>query len=362
MKQRNRRVGLREVSALAGVSVFTASKVLNGDWNGARISDECATRVRAAARELGYEANFHAQMLTRGRTSTVGLVLREPQHNDPDFAAALMLGIEAQLALHQHDLLLIGRRGEETELERGRRCLGQGRIDALIVPGCLGGELWSDAFDADEGVVVLATAKPGSPHPAVDVDASPGIDAAVAHLHQLGHRSILWLTPEDGEAGGDPAIAARRAAFAAATAAHGVTGDIAAFPMPAGPRGTDQRCELTRGRFAALLRRGLGSSAVMCYNDVMAIGACRAAHDAGVRVPRDLSIIGFDDFRGSLSIPRLTTISHELAGIGARAAELAMAMAQDAALHRRLRGQVELLPARLVVRESTAPPRSEGAP
>ncbi len=355
-----KRVRLREVAALAKVSMFSVSKVLNGDWSQARISDECAARVQAAARDLGYAANFHAQMLSRGHTHTIGLVLQEPRYNDPEFAAALILGIEAQLALHQHDLLIIGRRGDATEIERGLKCLRQQRVDALIVPGCLGDMIWTDDFEAAEGVVVLAVEKPGSVHPAVDVDASPGIEAAVAHLHDLGHRRIMWFTPEDGGFGGGPAIAARSKAFAAATAARGIVAMEVAFPMPDNLRSNDQRSELSRRRFADLLRSELRCSAVMCYNDVTAIGACRAAYDHDLRVPHDLSIIGFDDFRGQLSVPRLTTISHELAGIGARAAELAMQMVQDATMHRRSRGQVERIPARLVVRESTAPPRSTG--
>jgi len=349
-------VRLKDVANLAQVSLFSASKVLNGAWREARISEQCAERVQGAARELGYTPNYHAQSLTRGRSQTIGLVLQEPRFNDPDFTAVLMTGIESQLASCKHDLLIVGRRGDDTEIQHGLECLRQQRVDALIVPGCLGDMIWNEDFEAAKGVIVLAIEKPDSVHPAVDVDPVPGIDEAVRHLFELGHCQILWFRPD--EKCGGMAAAARSKAFFAAIKKLGLRGEEAIYPTPGYLREGVEWSELARKHFSGVLQGAFASTAVMCFNDATAIGVCLAAHDLEIHVPRDFSVIGFDDFLGKATIPRLTTISHELAGIGARAAELAIEMARDPKVHKRLRGRVETIPARLVVRESTAPPPS----
>jgi LacI family transcriptional regulator len=348
------KVRLQDVADSARVSLFSASKVLNGNWREARITDGCAERIRAAALRLGYTPSYHAQSLSKGRSQTIGLVLREPRFNDPDYAAALMAGIGSQLASREHDLLILGRRGAGTELEHGLECLRQRRVDALVVPGCLGETIWSEEFEAAEGAIVLAVRKPGSVHPAVDVDPVPGIEAAVGHLHALGHREILWFTP-DAKSRGE-VVAARSAAFQAATAGFRVRGIEAVYPTPGHLRDGGEWSELARAHFSRLLDDRRTFTAAMCFNDATAIGACLAAHDLELPVPRDLSIVGFDDFHARTAVPPLTTISHELSAIGSRAAELAIAIAGDARLQRRLRGQVETIPTRLVVRDSTAPP------
>jgi LacI family transcriptional regulator len=347
---------LKEVAALAEVSLFSASKVLNGTWREARIGESCAERVQAAAAKLGYAPNYHARSLIRGRAQTLGLVLREPRHNDTDFAGALMAGIEEHLAQREHDLLLVGRRRGGTEIEHGLDCLRQQRVDALIVPGQLGEMIWTDEFEAAEGPIVLAVAKPGSAHPAVDVDATPGIGAAVRHLAELGHREVLWLAPAADDAG--VAGEARRKALVDAAAELGMRCTAAPMPPLGGFVSGDDRSEAARRHAAGVLTEPFAFTAAMCFNDQIALGLCRAANDRGLRVPRDFSVVGFDDLQSRQAVPRLTTVSHELPAIGARAAELAIALAEDRRLAKRLRGRVERLPARLIVRESTAPPRS----
>jgi LacI family transcriptional regulator len=349
-------IRLQDVATLAKVSLFSASKVLNGTWSEARISAKCASRVQQAARELGYTPNYHAQSLSKGRSQTIGLVLREPRFTDPDFSSVLMTGIESQLAAHHHDLLIVGRRGEgdETEIQHGIQCLLQQRVDALIVPGALGDMIWNDEFESAKGVIILAGAKHNSVHPAVDVDPVSGIHEAVRHLFNLGHRDILWYSPDANSGGAQ--VETRRTAFHEATVTLGIRAAHETFETPGHLRQSSEFTTRSRKHFAGLLDQGLQHSAIMCFNDATAIGVCQAAHDRRIHVPQDFSVIGFDDFHSEMTIPRLTTISHELASIGARAAELAIAMVKDGTIHERLRGQIETIPARLVVRESTAAP------
>jgi LacI family transcriptional regulator len=345
---------LQDVAELAEVSLFSASKVMSGTWREARIGAACAERVQAAARKLGYSPNYHARSLMRRRSQTLGLVLRDPAHSDAAYGGALIHGVQEHLSSREHDLLIIGRRGGSSEIAHAIDCMRQGRVDALIVPGELGEMIWTAEFEAAKGVIVLAVEKPGSTHPAVDIDPVPGIVAAVRHLHELGHREILWLEPALPLA----AVTMRRQAFKDATTELRIRGVVSSFSAPAiGDLG-----EAARRHGAGILARPFPFTAVMGFNDATAIGLCRAANDLALVVPRDLSVVGFDDFQCAMAVPRLTTVSHELAAIGERVAELAIALIEDPKLRKGHRGRVERIPARLIVRDSTArPPQRRGA-
>ncbi len=347
---------VRDVASAAKVSVCSASKVLNDCWREARISADCAQRVRDAARALRYIPNHHAQALPRGYSSAVGLVrVQGNREAGGEFNDALIAGVDSYLLSVRHDLIFIGETAGTAAIANGVDCLQRRKVDALVVLAFIQPPGGDPQLAASDGSIVMAFRHGPTPHPTVDIDCAPGIDDGVRLLVEQGHRSIAWFAPEAGGAA-DDASRMRRSAFMGAAARHGAR--VVEVPLPAGSMGDGKRAarDAAREHFARRLAAGVAFSAVMCFNDACAIGVYQAAYDRGVRIPRDLSVIGFDDLHAEMAVPRLTTVSHMLQEVGQRAGELAVGMARDAALRSRLRGHRELIPSRLVVRESTAPP------
>jgi LacI family transcriptional regulator len=350
-------ITMKDVAQRAAVSTWVVSKVVNQTWRESRIHKDCAARVADVIRELDFVPNHVARSLRAGRAGAIGLVIPtyDREALSCEYAASLTRGVQSEVSRRQCDLLLLSKSATMTEAEHGLERLRERRIDALIIPGPLGGLRELDTFLTSTAPIVVVFRRFPSPHPAVDVDPAPGITAAVQHLAHLGHRRIQWFAPEsklDAVAGG------RLAALSAAAAPLGVEVAVERSDVPGGSDAQTQTMQ-ARQRFAETWQGGRRASAVMCFNDRVAMGVCLAAHDLGVHVPRELSVVGFDDFQGDACIPRLTTISHAMPEIGRRAVALALELAQSLTI-RAPSGHTDLLPSRLVVRESTAAPLSDG--
>lgn len=340
-------VTLKQVAAEAEVSMATASRVLHRS-GGRAVRGQLAERVRAAAERLGYVSNPHAQALARARSSTVGLIVHEV--TDPYFAAIAAGAMHAAHAEGAMVMMAATFRDAGLELDYLNKLRAQGARGVLLAgSGSIDPQLASalartvEAFVREGGRVVSIGARPEAPVDAVVPSNVEGARLAVRHLRGLGHREIgvisgpeTLLTVRDRLAGIGPGVRVEAADFTREG------GEAAALRLladrTAGDGGGD----------------GSGATALLALNDLMAAGALAAAARAGLRVPRDLSVVGFDDvpFAADLS-PALTTVRLPLREMGEQAMKLLLAPdAEDDAESERV--TIEL-PAQLVVRASTGP-------
>jgi LacI family transcriptional regulator len=330
---------IREIADLAGVSIATVSRVLNGRDD---VADDTRAAVRRVVEEHGYTANRSARGLSGGRTGLVGVLVPLVY---PVYFSAILSG--AAEALYEQDLrVLLSPTGHEHErevslLDRLVHGVTDGAL--IVLP-----EESSDELERllDEGyrfVVVDPLLPLDDRIPSVSAAHTSGADQAMQHLLGLGHRRIAAITGPSGWV----ATEDRRRGYHAALAAAGI------LPDPELVTGAD--FEISGGREAArrLLDLRDPPTAIFAFNDNLAIGAIQAARARGVRVPDDLSVVGFDDVEhATIVTPALTTVRQPLAEMGRTAVSLLMRLLE----RQRFETLHVELGTRLVVRESTAPP------
>ena len=315
---------LKDVAQLAGVSTATVSNVLRGT-KAAR--PEVVARVRDAADRLGYVPNPHAQSLRTGHSRALGVLV--PDLTNPYFPA-LVQAIETT-ARERGFALIVMDAGNDPAREEASL--------ALLAGYRVAGAIWVPVVDRPPA---------DSPFPIVTVDRPlPGCDAVVAdhaqggalvarHAIERGHRCVGLLS---GPAALPSAILRRRGFLEAAAGALEVVWEHEvpfSSDLPAAVAAHLQAPDCTL---------------LACANDAVAVGALRALRAAGLRVPDDVSLIGFDDVPWAEFVePALTTVRQPLAALGAGAVELLHARIQDPAAERRF----ETHPVELVVRRSVA--------
>lgn len=332
------RVTIREIADLAGVSIATVSRVLNGRGDVAPATRRLVSQV---IEEHGYTANRTARGLSAGRTGLVGVLV---PLLFPAYFASILAG--AAEALHEQDLrLLLSPTGHEharevTLLDRIAHGLTDGAL--IILPEESSDEL-ARLLARGYPFVVLDPLMPVDERiPSVSAAHTSGADQALRHLLALGHRRIAHITGPRGWV----ATEDRRRGYHAALAAAGI--------LPNPELEIEATPEIGPGRAAAEILLDLPErpTAIFAFNDNIAIGTIQAAHSRGLRVPEDISVVGFDDVEhATIVTPALTTVRQPLAEMGRTAVSL---------LVRLLEGQrIETLHlelgTRLVVRDSTAP-------
>ncbi|MFM7322053.1 MAG: LacI family DNA-binding transcriptional regulator [Armatimonadota bacterium] len=336
---------LKDVAARAEVGVVTASGVLNGSRSGTRVSEATRQRILRAAAELRYHPNHAARSLRHRRTGAIGVLFNfvswPPVVSNPYEFAALE-GILLAAGERGFQVLLFtadGRAGTSPmDAVRERRVDGVAMI-APLVESPIPAEIAGLGIPA----VSLSCRPDGDIVPWVDIDNAAGVRAAVDHLVALGHRRIAHVTGPVDQA----SILERRDAFLAHMAARGL-------PVPERFVCTGATSTV-RDRSAALLRGEDRPTAVIAWNDGVAVDVMAGAVDAGLSVPEDVSVVGFDDdSRAAAARPPLTTLRHPVRDI-CRAGTLLLVD--------RIEGRATPVPERwipeLVVRDSTAVPRSE---
>lgn len=329
------KVTLSMVAQWAGVSPSTASRILNGS---AVVSDDKRQAVEAAIATLGFVPNPAARGLAGGRTFSVGVIT--PTIDSPFYGGALR-GIEDELSAAGHSPLFVS--GHENakheahcvDILRGRR------VDGVIV---LSGRL-SDAalrtLAQSLPVVVTGRKLKANGLAALNFDNFEGARLATHHLLQLGHRRIAFINGDSRH----PDAKERQRGYRWALQAAGLAIDPA-LEVP-GHYTEDS------GRLAVeqLLHNRAPFSAIFAANDQMALGAILGLHRRKLRVPDDVSVVGFDDLDGALfSIPPLSTVHHPALELGQIAARAMLQL---------LSGQKPelVLPApRFIVRETTRRP------
>ncbi len=346
-----KKVTLQQIATAAGCSKATVSVVLNGSSGNIAVSPMKEAIIKEIALRLGYSGNYHARSLTTGRSSAIGLLVGNgfQQSRHSGLTGQLVDGIDACVCAQGYDLLILSSVDGEDDLSRGARYLKQQRIDALIVPG-LTYRASSRHWPPTDTPLVVAMSIEESPFPAVYLDQHSALDDALAHLTTLGHRAVLWTSLS---VNGEMTSPARYSAFCSAVQSSGMQTQECWFEYHRDdqPLKLDGQIADYRIRFAGYCKNHSVPTAIFAYNEVAGLGIYQALSDMGLHVPRDVSIIGFDDLWGELAVPPMTVVSLNFREIGRQAAELALEIAGGAPVTPALSRTVQ---AALVVRQSTS--------
>ncbi|AXG82269.1 LacI family DNA-binding transcriptional regulator [Streptomyces paludis] len=331
---------MADVARRAGVSSQTVSRVSNGHPG---VVEATRRQVLAAMKELDYRPNSAARALKRGEFRTIGIILFTLSTTGN---VRTLEAIAASAAQQGYAITLLPVAVPTQDQVRGAFTrLGELAVDAIIV--IMEVHLLDSATVAlppNVGVVVVDS-NAGDRYSVVDTDQAGGAREAVRHLLDLGHRTVWHL------AGPESSYAAQHRADA-----WRATLDGAGREIPPLLRG-DWSAE-SGYRAGQRLAREPGCTAVFAANDQMALGLLRALHESGRAVPEQVSVVGFDDIPDANSyLPPLTTVHQDFAEVGRRCVEGALRQIRE---HTEEHGTT-LVPTRLVVRESTAPPPAPAA-
>lgn len=336
---------LADVARRAGVSPATASRVING--NPKPVADDLRKRVLRAVDDLRYVPNAHARSLARAQRSAVGVVVHDV--SDPYFAE-ITRGLQ-RVAIEHGRLLVICNSYRDPAREREYvEMLHANQVAAIVLAGS---GIADPAANKDLANALAAYSRTGGRVALIGRHTLPGNAVVPAneaggrllggHLFGLGHRKVGVIAgPRQLTSTADRLAGLRAAAQEAGTTITAKRVAYADFTRDGGAAAAQ-----------ALLKAEPGLTAIAALNDAMAVGALSHLRARGIGVPDEFSVVGFDDMPVAGDVtPRLTTIRLPLVEMGIRA----MAMALDEAAGSGIR--VEHLDATLIIRESTAPPRT----
>ena len=327
------RATIGDVARSADVSVSTVSKVLNGRYGVAVLT---AARVQEVIAQLGYEPSLVARSLRSNQTNVIGVLVAEFE----PFSTELLKGVSKAIGGSGYELLAYsgGHHGRSVGWER--RSLS--RLGGTLIDGAI---LVTPTVVSEPAQVPVVAVDPHTGPaciPTVDADNVAGAVAATEHLLALGHRRIALL-------GGREDLESAR------LREHGFRAAMAAAGIPVDPelvRVGGYRPESASAPARELLSRPDRPTAVFAANDISAIRTIEVAHELGLRVPQDVSVVGFDNVPESvLCTPSLTTVAQPLHDIGVTALQMLvelLAGRQPDPAHVRL-------PTRIIVRDSTGP-------
>ncbi|WP_192459159.1 HTH-type transcriptional regulator GalR [Musicola keenii] len=306
---------IKDVARLAGVSVATVSRVIN---DSPKASEQARRAVQQAMQQLQYHPNANARALAQQSTETLGLVVADV--SDPFFGS--MVKAVEQEAYRTGNFLLIGNGYHVAHKERQAiEQLLRHRCAALVVHAkTLPDEELAQLMAQTPGMVLINRILPGYEARCVALDDRYGAWLATCHLIRQGHRHIGFLCSNHPISDASDRLQGYRDALAE----HNIALDeqLIAYGEPDETGGEEAMTEL--------LVRGRPLTAVACYNDPMAAGALAVLSDNGIDVPRDISLIGFDDVLLSRYLrPRLTTIRYPIATMATQAAQMALALANN---------------------------------
>lgn len=327
-----------QVAKRANVSTATVSRVLNG-FPGVR--EKTVARVRRAIAETNYVPNPNARSLRMGRTRLFGLIVSDV--NNP-FFPELIDAFEALASAEGIEVIFTHTNYDPQRLNSCIRRMIERSVDAIaVMTSEVEEESLRQAVKASVPLVLMNQRKLAAKYPNVLVEYVTGFCEALDHLLALGHRDIGFIAGPQSLSSAQ----ARKDAFKSALRSHGL--HVRNEWIAVG----DMRVEGGRTAMEKLLSCNPRPTAVLATNDLMAVGALQAAHAAHIRVPKDLSIIGFDDLPIAAMVhPPLSTIRHPRREVAARAFDRLQQVLQG----KKAAADTPLHP-HLVVRDSTAPPR-----
>lgn len=327
---------MADVAHAAAVSHQTVSRVINGADN---VRPETRERVLRAMRELDYRPNSLARALVTGRSKTLGVVSFDTTLYGP---ASTLFGIERAAHAQGYFVSITSVTSLDRDLVLGAvtQLRGQG-VDGILLITPQESAVEAVLHIPADTPVVAVEAGPDESVPVVTVDQVAGAAAATEHLLELGHRTVWHVAGPSDWLEAQQRINGWTAALEAA----------GADPPPLLSGDWSARSGYELGRRLASVR---DVTAIFAANDQMALGILRAMHEAGRDVPRDVSIVGFDDIpEAQFFTPPLTTVHQDFNEVGRQSL---MLLLEEIGAAERSASRV-VVPPRLMVRDSTAPPR-----
>lgn len=331
------RTGIVAVAKEANVSIATVSRVLNQN---ASVQPELVRRVREAVMKTGYLANVSARALSSGRSRLFGVIISDL--TNPFFPELLQFFEEFAVALDYEVLVA----STAYDLQRMSMCIDRmlaRKVDGVAVMTFgMEGPLLNRFVDRGIPLVFMDQAPATGNCYAIQVDYSSGIEQAVQHLTVLGHRRIGFVSGPEQQA----SVANRKRAVERAMRNIG---------MPYVPElnfSGDHSLESGEQALRSFLSLNDPPTAILCTNDVSAIGVMHAAETAGISIPRELSLIGFDGIEiGAFVVPSLTSVMMSRRAIAEAAVQTLWKSVSEQEVPR------TTIATQLLVRRTTAVPR-----
>jgi LacI family transcriptional regulator len=331
-------MNIAEIARRANVSTATVSRAIN---QSGPVKAATARKVWRAISELNYYPNSHARALVSGRSRLIGLIVSDITN---PFFPELIRSFETQASQQQYDLLFTSTDYLTSRMTTCLRRMLERKVDGVaMMTSEMDMSLIKELGRRGVPLVFMDVGQVGPKMSHVAIDYANGVKQAVDHVVALGHKQVGFISgPLDLHS-----ARTRRQAFLDAVRGHGLLPDKRFI------REGTHTAEGGQKAMASMLRLSRHPTAVVSSNDWTAIGALHAIHAAGLRVPSDISLVGFDDIPlASYTNPSLTTVRMSAADVGTTAFEALFKLIGG----ERLEGDVYQVPTRLVVRESTAKP------
>ncbi len=332
-------VTLKAVAEHVGLTPGTVSAVLNNAPSSRSIPEHTKNRILVAARELNYRPNFFAQSLRKKRTYTIGVIVEEI---GDAYGSLVISGIEQYLRQKNYFFLTVVHRHDPDLLDRYAQILQERGVEGFITVDMRLREAPSLPTVAVAGHIPF----PGVTN--IILDHHHAARVALQHLLELGHRNVAFMK---GHAQSSDSEDRWKAIFDVAKDLH-----LEIDPELTVEIDIDDPTPQLGYPFAKqLLERKVPFTALFAYNDLSALGAIRAFQEVGIRVPHDVSVVGFDDIQGAAyNTPSLTTVRQPLTRMGNLAAETLLERIEG---NKDYPGEIAIQP-ELIIRESTAKRRA----
>jgi DNA-binding LacI/PurR family transcriptional regulator len=334
-------MNIREVAKRAGVSTATVSRVVNGT---APVDARTEKRVRAAIQRSGYYPNTHARTLGTGKSHIYGMIISDIEN---PFFPELVKCFERLAVEHSYEVLIANTDYQADRMEVCVRRMLERKVDGVaIMTSEMDPELIQMLCGRGIPIAFLDTGAVGPGITNISLDYDSGVDQAMDHLTSLGHRKIAFVSGPANLA----SARTRSDAFLASLERKKIKCSEAFI------RAANHRFDGGYAAMLDILKLPVRPTAVLASNDLTAIGIMGAVYAAGLRVPEDISVVGFDDIAlSSFMAPPLTTIRLSRAEI----AEFAFNSLYAASQRGETKGVTHIVRAELVIRQSTAAVRPE---
>lgn len=327
-----KKASIKDVAALAGVSPTTVSQVINKKND--HFPEETIERVMDAVRQLGYVPNQSAKSLRGGGNPLIGVMV--PSLRNPFFSDLMQ-----SMQNHAHNLAdLVFISVDDDEIEQGLLKMLERGVNGLVIARMLPNALEVDRYLQKQGIpyVVLDQINDSNISDHVKTDEFTGGQVVARHLVELGHKKIALLHPD----------------VMTTNMLERISGFTAVIDEQADVEIIEIATKLSKHGGLAIANKvaASGATAAFTLNDEMGIGLLRGLKNGGVRVPEDISVIGYDNTDyAEFTVPSLTTVTQAVWRMGQLALDMVLARLKDPALPM----QEEILDVRLIQRESTAP-------
>ena len=333
-KRKLQSANIHAIAKLGNVSIASVSRALNGQPG---VGETTVKRIQTIAKELGYYPSSSARALVTGRSRTFGLLVSDIVN---PFFAELLREFEEEAVREQYEVIVANINNDSRRVQESVRRLLERKVDGVAIMTAEPSHLSSELRKREVPVVLLESGASSTYVSTIRIDTLSGIQKALEHLKSLGHTRIGYLGAPVSLAPGKLRLKAFRETMAFC--------GLAAIPSLI----SSSNLPTVRGGYQGMLpmlQSRARPTAILAFNDAMALGALHAARRERISVPGDLSVIGFDDVElGAFVEPELTTIHSSRSDLAKLAVDTLLRMSCGAA------GVTASLPTKLVVRSSTA--------